>query len=77
MTGISELLIGLLFNYWMIIFHFIIFELELLMSLFIIFGFVTINSNNMVCILLSLLFIELLILLLLIYRIANIIIINL
>jgi NADH:ubiquinone oxidoreductase subunit 3 (subunit A) len=49
------------FNYWMIIFHFLIFELELLMSLFLIFGLITINSNNMVCILLSLLFIELLI----------------
>ena len=48
------------FNYWMVIFHYLIFELELLMSLFIIFGLVSFNSNNMVCILLSLLFIELL-----------------
>lgn len=48
------------FNYWMVIFHFLIFELELLMSLFVIFGFVSFNSNNMVCLLLSFLFIELL-----------------
>jgi hypothetical protein len=45
----------------MVIFHFLIFELELLMSLFLIFGLASFNSNNMVCILLSLLFIELLI----------------
>ena len=49
------------FNYWMVIFHYLIFELELLMSLFLIFGLVSFNSNNMVCILLSLLFIELII----------------
>jgi len=49
------------FNYWMVIFHFLIFELELLISLFVIFGIVSFNSNNLVCILLSLLFIELLI----------------
>ena len=57
------------FNYWMVIFHFLIFELELLMSLFLIFGLVAINSNNMVCILLSLLFIELLIKLIIALRI--------
>ena len=50
------------FNYWMVIFHFLIFELELLMSLFLIFGLVSFNSNAMVCILLSLLFMELFIL---------------
>lgn len=43
------------FNYWMVIFNYLIFELELLMSLFLIFGLVSFNSNNMVCILLSLL----------------------
>ena len=44
----------------MIIFHFIIFELELIITLFLIFGLISFNSNNLIVILLSYLFIDLL-----------------
>lgn len=50
------------FNYWMVIFHFIIFELELVVSLFLAFGLLSIsfNSNAAISTLLGLLFAELL-----------------
>ena len=47
------------YNYWIIIFHFLLFELELLISLFIVFALIGFNSNLMVCLLLNLLYIEL------------------
>jgi len=48
------------FNYWMVIFHFLVFELELLMSLVLVFGLMSYGSNSLVSLLLSLLFVELL-----------------
>ena len=49
------------YNYWIIIIHFIIFEQELILSLFLIFGIHSFNTNNLLC-LSSLLFIDILLL---------------
>jgi len=48
------------FNYFLIIIHFLIFEQELILALLLIFGLNAFNSNNLLWILLVILFIDLL-----------------
>ena len=45
------------FNYWLILIHFLISEQELILALLFLFG---LNSNNLLCLLLGILFIDLL-----------------
>ena len=48
------------FNYWMIIIHFVIYEQELILALLWIYSItINLNSNNLCCLLLSILFMEL------------------
>ena len=47
------------FNYWLILFHFLIFEQELILALLLIYGISTLNSNWIVIILYFILFIDL------------------
>lgn len=47
------------FNYWMIIIHLIIFEQELIIALLWILAWLSLNSNNLSCLSLALLFMEL------------------
>ena len=47
-------------NYWMITIHFLIFEQELILVLLLTFGLKTLNENNLLCLLLGILFIDLL-----------------
>ena len=50
------------YNYWMIIIHFLIFEQELILALFWIYSItINLNSNNLCCLLLSILFMEIII----------------
>ena len=48
-------------NYWMITIHFLIFEQELILVLLLTFGLKTLNENNLLCLLLGILFIDLII----------------
>jgi len=46
-------------RYWMITIHFLIFEQELILVLLLTFGLKTLNENNLLCLLLGILFIDL------------------
>ena len=56
--SITSSLMRYRYNYWMIIIHFIISEQESILSLLLIFGIHAFNTNNLLCLLLGLLFID-------------------
>lgn len=56
------------FNYWLILFHYILFEQELILSLLIIYGIHTLTSNLIIIFLLIFLFIDLFIYIIMIIR---------
>ena len=67
--GFYSIIISLLryrFNYWLILFHFLIFEQELILALLLVYGIQTLNSNWIVIILYFILFIDLLFFILLV-----------
>ena len=47
------------FNYWLILFHFLIFEQELILALLLVYGISTLNSNGIIIILYLISFIDL------------------
>jgi len=56
--SITSSLMRYRYNYWMIIIHFIISEQESMLSLLLIFGIHAFNTNNLLCLLLGILFID-------------------